>query len=177
MSNPEAQCTAFYLDFFKCADACVRPSHVPPALLCVCVFACVCVRVCCLSVCMSVCLYVCMYVCCLSLSLSVCCPCGCVPACACVCLPSPAGSSLWRPRAHAMAGYPTDLRCADTGRQQAVLDAQVEEGGFLPWLRMGLWMRASPLAGPGHRRRGGGGSLPAPQCERCGCTGAAMSVK
>ena len=27
MNNPEAQCTAFYLDFFKCADACVRPKH------------------------------------------------------------------------------------------------------------------------------------------------------
>ena len=24
MNNPEAQCTAYYLDFFKCADACVR---------------------------------------------------------------------------------------------------------------------------------------------------------
>lgn len=35
MNNPEAQCTAFYLDFFKCADACVRPKHYcsarPPA--------------------------------------------------------------------------------------------------------------------------------------------------
>ena len=29
MNNPDAQCTAYYLDFFKCADACVRHSPKP----------------------------------------------------------------------------------------------------------------------------------------------------
>ena len=29
IANEEAQCTAFYLDFFKCADACVRSRFRP----------------------------------------------------------------------------------------------------------------------------------------------------